>query len=260
MRVASLFISACLFLFQAAVQTATPVQRDPQAVALLQTSVKAMGGTAPIDSLATGDIVTVAGSLNSTGTIRILTRGTDQTSEQIQTASSFTRVYSRGRASITAGGSLSTLPMESAVTTQSSCFPLPFLSAALANPDTAFKYIGLETLNGSSVQHIQFWNTFASIPDLQPLANLSHRDIWVDATSGLPQRVSFASRSSDGSGSSVPVDVLLSDYRNTNGILYPFSIQVSVNGTPWATISIQNVTLNSGLDDSSFLVQQGEQQ
>jgi hypothetical protein len=244
-----------LFSQSSTQQTVSAVQRDPQAVALLQASVRAMGGTVPTDSIATGDIVTVAGSLTSTGTIRILTRGTDQSYDEIQTPSVFALVYSRGRASSIIGGTLSELPIDLGVTTQSTDFPLPMFAGVLANSDTAFKYIGLETLNGNSVQHIQFWNTFASIPDLQSLASSSLRDVWVNTSSGLPVRVSFKRRSANAPSQSTSIDVSLSEYRNINGVLYPFSIQVALNGTPWATITIQNVTLNNGLDDTNFPVQ-----
>jgi len=42
-------------------QTAAPVTRDPQAVALMQASVRTMGGKVPSDSVATGTITIVAG-------------------------------------------------------------------------------------------------------------------------------------------------------------------------------------------------------
>jgi len=214
-----------------------------------------MGGVVPSDSSATGMVATVAGSESESGTIQILTRSTDQSSEQYQTASGFTRVYSRGQASIISGSTLNRLSVESALTAQSSYFPLPLLVAASSNPDFAFAHVGLETLDGTAVNHLKFWNTFASIPDLQSLSDSSTRDIWLDASSALPQRISFTRPSSDGSGSGISVDVWFSDYRTVNGILYPYSIRVSLNGTPWATISIQNVTFNSGLSDSSFPVQ-----
>ncbi|SRR6266403_781741 len=64
-------------------QSTSAQPRDPQAIALLQSSVRAMGGSVPSDSVATGSVVVVAGSLTTSGTVRILTRGTDQTLEQL---------------------------------------------------------------------------------------------------------------------------------------------------------------------------------
>src|SRR5262249_10593381 len=143
---------------------------------------------------------------------------------------------------------------ETAVTSQSAYFPLPLFAALAANPDTSVKYVGAETLNGSSAQHLQIWNTFASVPDLQPLAGQSMRDVWLDGTSGLPVKISFIRRPHGSDSANLRVEVFLSDYRSVSGFLYPFSIHVSLNGTPWATISIQGVTFNNGLDDSSFAI------
>jgi hypothetical protein len=235
--------------------TATPqvAQRDPQALRVLEAAFTAMG-TLPADSAASGTVTTVAGSLIENGSITILTRGTDQTSEQIQTSNAFTYIYSRGRASTIDNGSPGKLPMDVSVSAACPYFPLPLIAGALANPDESFAYIGLETLNGTGVQHVQFWNTFASIPELQHLSHLSLRDVWIDTTTGLPQKISFTRPSESDSNVRIHVDVHLSEYRNVSGVIYPFRVEVSLNGTPWLTINLQNVTFNTGLDDRSFPV------
>lgn len=96
----------CSLLIPASVAAQQP-PRDPQALAILQQSLVAMGGTVPMDSVATGTVVLVAGSLTENGTIRIVTRGSDQTAEQIQTsAGSRLVIYSRGFASEIQGASV----------------------------------------------------------------------------------------------------------------------------------------------------------
>jgi hypothetical protein len=249
------------FFLQAAggqTQTAstTPTQ-DPQAISVLQQSVVAMGTTTPSDSTANGTITTVAGSLAENGTITVLTRGTSQTSEQIQTPHGSTIVYSQGQASTVSGSTPTNLPMERAVTSQSAFFPLALLAGALNSADTSYKYIGLEALNGSSAHHIQLWNSFASTPKLQGLANFSIREIWIDAGSSLPIKISYTRRDASGALAGIAIEATYSDYRNVGGVLYPFSIQASMNGTPWATITVQSVMLNTGLTDSNFPVQAG---
>jgi hypothetical protein len=249
-----LAISFGFILQAAAAQTQAPPQ-DPQAIAVLQKSVTAMGTTVPSDSTATGTITTVAGSLTENGTITILTRGTDQTSEQIQTPHGSTLVYSQGQASSVTGSTPTPLTLERAVTSQSPFFPLALLAGALNSADTAYKYVGFETLNGTSVHHIQFWNSFASTSRLQSIAQFSIRDIWIDFQSGFPVKILYMRRDAGGSVPSFAMAVFFSDYRSVSGVLYPFSIQASFNGTPWATITIQNVILNTGLTDSNFPVQ-----
>src|SRR3989442_430575 len=102
LRLASLLF--CSLMIQASVAAQQPSQRDPQAVALLQRTLAAMGGTVPSDSVATGKLVLVEGSKTSNGTMRILTRGTDQSSEQMQLSDgNRSVVYSREQASEAAG-------------------------------------------------------------------------------------------------------------------------------------------------------------
>ena len=240
-------------LSQGFAQTQTSSQspvRDPQALTLLQSSATAMGSVVPSDSTAIGTITTEAGTLTENGTITILTRGTDQTSEQIQTPHGAILVYSRGQASNGAR-----LSGQRAMTSQSSFFPLPFIGGALNNSDSSFKYIGIETVNGASAHHIQFWNSFASNPTGPRLSEFTTRDIWIDATSYLPLRISYVQRAAGGSAPRIAVDVFFASYQNVGGILYPLSIQKSFNGTPSATITIQQVVFNTGLSDSNFLVQ-----
>jgi outer membrane lipoprotein-sorting protein len=257
MRVIPLVAAFFLFWSQSSTQqSATVVQRDPQATALMQGSVRAMGGNAPSDSVATGSINIVAGPQTSTGTIRILTAGTDQTSEQITLPQSTRTVtYSHGMAAETNDGSTLKLSVELMTASQSSCFPLPFLADALSNSDETVSYVGQETLDARQVQHLRLTNTFASKPTQQFLAEFTTTNLWIDATTALPVRISTVLRAGRGSAPRVPLDVYFSNYQTISGVAYPFTIQKSLNGTPWTTISINTVAFNTGLTDSSFSVQ-----
>src|SRR5260370_25390479 len=63
-------------------QASSPApERDPQAVAFLQQSTAAMGAQCPSKSLATGNIVTLAGPGRDGGAVRLHTRGHDLTLE-----------------------------------------------------------------------------------------------------------------------------------------------------------------------------------
>ena len=252
-----LFLSFCV-VFAAPLAAQPPPQRDPQAIVILQRSVVAMGGVVPSDSVATGNIQIVAGSKTENGRIRILTRGVDQAAEQIQTSEgSRVLVYSRGSAAEIEGTSTKSLSLELAASSRSPTFPFCLIASALNNADSAFQYLGLETLDGQPAHHIRFGNTFASSPRLQHLAEFSVKDLWVDSVTGLPRKLAYDRRAGGGAEPRIPVAVFYSDYRNIGGVLYPFLIQKSFNGTPWATITIQQVTFNTGLTDNDFPVQEG---
>jgi len=236
-------------------QTSTTVLREPQAIAVLQQSVAAMGGSVPADSRATGIVTTVAGSLTENGTVTILTRGVNQSSVSMQTSHGFTLVYSNGEASLNSIGTTKPLPLERAVTSQAVEFPLPLLDAALANFDMSYTYVGLEMISGSLAHHVRFWNSFAAEQDFASLAPLSVRDIWIDLNSFLPLRISY--KIQDAQGPSVPtfaIDVYFSDYRNVGGFKYPFMTNQSFDGTPWATVLLESVSFNVGLTDADFQI------
>jgi len=217
-----------------------------------------MGAAVPPDSVATGSITVVAGSKTDTGTIRTLTRGLDQTDEEIDFSTEHRAViYSRAYANEIQGTSTKSLPLELVVTSQSANSPLHLIAGALNNPDLAAQYIGLENLDGASVHHIRIWNTFSSQPDLRSLAEFTAQDIWVDGTTYLPRKLSYERRAGSGAVPHIRMEVYYSNYQNVSGVLYPFLVQKSLNGTPWATIAIQNVALNTGLSDSDFPVTQG---
>ena len=232
-----------------------PPPRDPQAILVLQQSVAAMGGVVPSDSVATGNIEIVAGSKTESGTIRTLTRGLDQSAEQIQTQEgNRLLVYSRGGAADIQGTSSKSLSFELATSSQSPIFPICLVAAALNSPDSAFQYVGLETLDGLAVHHVRLWKTFLSTPQMRHLAEFTVKDLWFDASSGLPRKLAYDRRAASGAEPRIPLEVLFSDYRNVGGVLFPFRIEKSLNGTPWATITIQNVAFNTGLTEADFPV------
>jgi hypothetical protein len=255
MQVASLLVCLSLIFFQSTPQTSTPVLRDPQAVAILQHSIAALARTSPADSSAVGTVTVVEGSTTQSGPIQILTRGVSQTMETMNLPDGQRSVvYSNGDAKEVSSGQASHPPLELIVIDQCPDFPLPLLLSALSDSDKALFYIGQETLNGNSVEHIQMWNAFSSNAPLQRLAPFSIKDIWFDASSGMPLKIAYYRRTGSGAVPSVAVEVFFSNYKNLSGVLYPFQINKSYNGTPWATITIHSVTFDNALTDSDFPV------
>jgi len=221
---------------------------DPQAIALLQQSLAAVGGTVPSDSQATGSVVLEAGGRIDEGTIRVVTRGLDQSLEEITAPDvRWTVIFSGLNATETKGDSSESLPLELAVTSQSAIFPVVVIAAALSNPDAAFEYLGVESLQGVPAHHLRLWSTFNSNPTLRHLAELTVKEIWIDSASGLPLKLAYERREALGAADRIRVEVFYSDYRDVGGVLYPFRVQKSLQGTPWASISIQSVAFNTGL-------------
>jgi hypothetical protein len=233
-----------------------PIRRDPQAVVLVAQAVQAMGGGAPGSSLAVGWIDIEEGSLTDSGPVRILTRGLEESREEFQLGQGArVKVYSQGLAARERGSSREVTSLEFAASSQTPAFPLVILAGALNNPESAFEFVGLDDFYGTSAYHIRFWNTFASQPELHHLAEFTVKDLWINAATGLPHALYYEEREGGGSAPRILVGAIYSDYRSVGGALYPFLIQRIFNGTPWATIKITNVVLNSGLSNSEFFVQ-----
>lgn len=229
---------------------------DPQAVAILQQAVAALGNL-PSDSTASGSVVITAGSQTLDGTIKVLTRGMSQSAEAVTTSEGTVEViYSMGLAAeINESGTKKPYSLELSSSAQSALFPLPILSAILSSTDSVVQYVGLEQVGGSQCQHIRTWSTFASQPDLQSLAPFTIRNIWIDSTTHLPVQLAYTMRDGTGAVPSNAVLIAYSDYRQEGGTYYPLQISKSVNGIPWMSITISNVSFNTGLSDSSFSVQ-----
>ena len=250
-----------LFLFslslsvdsQQATTTPTAPQRDAQAVALLQQSVAAFGPVQPSDSTATGNVTITQGSLTMQGTVTILTKGSAQTSIQFQVPNNpWTVIFANGQANKVEPSETTVYPLELAASSQCLYFPLPFLVSILSNADYSIKYVGQETLGASTTNHIVAQNTFNSSPKYQFLSSFTAADIWIDASSGLPVKISMVRREGGGSAPRIPFSFVYSNYQAVSGVRYPFTIQEYWTETLWATTNIQSVTFSTGLTDSSF--------
>ncbi len=238
----------------------TPLERDAQALSVLKQSFAAMGGALPTDTLATGTITIVAGSTTKSGTVRILSRGTDQTVEDIQTESArHVTVFSGVVAAETKAGTTNRLAFEPSASSQCYDFPLPLIAWALSNRDAALVYVGLESIEGGQAHHIRLWNTFFSAKH-RPPAGFNVRDLWIDAATNLPLHLALEKRESGGDAPRIPLVYTYSDFRNVNGVLLPFQIQKSLNGTPWTTITISSANINTGLTNTDFPVPAGRAQ
>lgn len=246
----------CFFLFSILItaQEVTPQSSGDLARKWAMASVAAMGSRIPADLVATGSAQLEAGGKTDSATVTARTRGLDQSSEQIQqgdgTATGI--VYSRGDASESSGSTRTEASTELATSSHSPDVPLILLGAALQDPETTFELIGQEQLDGISVIHIRFRKSFASQPKLSYLAEFSRKDLWVDASSGVPKKLSYIRRAARGAEPGILVEVFYSDYRTVNGVLYPFAVKKSLNGTPWATITLTSVNENVGLTDADF--------
>jgi hypothetical protein len=125
-------------------------------------------------------------------------------------------------------------------------FPV-FSSLAFATDQhQTLSYVGLEALNGASVQHLR------SVWSGQQLTTM---DFFLDATTLLPVAINFNAHPDNDSNTNIPVQILLSNYQNLNGVQTPYHIQELFNGNLLLDFTASSAVINSGLADSLFAIQ-----
>jgi hypothetical protein len=226
-------------------------QRDPQAVAIATQAFRTLGGSVPADSRASGNYDRVAGSSEDSGTIEILTRGTDQTAEKITNASGTVQtVYSRGYAAQRDQNGVARFTLEKSLASNSVVFPLAVIAPAVLDPNSTVQFVATESINGKAANHIRIG---PNTPDqnFSGIISLGTKDVWVDTASGLPLQITYQILDAEGEAP-VSATALYSSYQQVSGTMYPFQIQESKNGTPYMAISVTSVAFNVGLTDQNF--------
>jgi hypothetical protein len=244
-------ITIAFTLLLLAVSSAMATQ-DPQGLAILTETFKALGGTLPVDSQASGTFDRVSGAVEDTGTIQILTRGYTQTAETITSGGNTTEVvYSQGYGAQKDDKGSTLFCLEYSLSADSAVFPLITVAAAIQDPNSMIQFVGKETLNGVTAYHLTVSRGLTD-QNFKDLLSFSQKDIWVATDTGLPLEISYQMRDGEGSVPAIPAALFFSDYRPVNEVMYPFLISKNVNGTPYMTIKISSVSFGVGLSDQDF--------
>jgi hypothetical protein len=246
-RIALLFTLGLL-----AVPIISLAQSDPQALAFAAQSIAALtGGTTVTDATLTGTATRTVGSDVGTGPATLYAKGQYESRLDLN-LSSGNRSEIRNSSNSPQGewigsdGTPSRYTSFNCLTDTVWFFPV-FSSLASANdPNQTLTYIGLETLNGASVQHLHsVWSG----------QQLTAMDFYLDATTFFPVATSFNAHPDNDSNTNISVQILFSSYQNVNGVQVPYHIQELFNGSLLLDYTANAATMNSGLSDSLFGIQ-----
>jgi len=116
-------------------------------------------------------------------------------------------------------------------------------------------YVGLENLNGQSVQHISFAkppDAASAGPNAPVIQHLTQIDLYLDPTTLLPVALSFPTHPDNNELLDIPVQIQFSAYQNINGVQIPFHIQKYLNGSLALDLQVQAATLNTVIPASAF--------
>ena len=258
-KLSAILLLAFAMVLPARGQTAS----DPQAVALTTSAIAALTGRAQIsDVTLTGTATRTAGSDIETGAITLKALGTTD-SRMDFVSSDGTRSEIRNSASGVPQGSWigpdgASHPMagHNCLTDAAWFFPTLTILSQAFNPGVVVQQIGQETRNGASVQHLRFAQPPSAAADPAGLlASLSTEDVYLDSNSLLPVAILFNTHPDNNASVNIAVEVDFSNYQASNGVMVPFSIHEHLNGSLFLDITIQSVSVNSGLPASDFIAQ-----
>ncbi len=237
---------------------------SPQAATILRSALTALvGNTVVADVTLTGTVHRVAGSTDETGTAVLKALSTGEASLALNLPSgSITEVRSsiaNGPAGswTDADGVTHEMSMHNCWTDAGWFFPT-FGSAFVSNQSLQITYVGQETLDGISVQHIQVNRIVPGDANGTPsslVSHLSQVDLYFDAQSYLPVQSEFNIHPDNDAGIDIPVVVKYSDYRSVSGTQMPFHIQKYIQNGLQLDVQLSSATVNSGLTSSQFQVQ-----
>jgi len=235
-----------------------PPASDPQAVSYANQSIAALtGGTAISDVTLTGT-VTWNGANPDTGTATLRALGTGESRMDLAlTAGPRTEIRDAQ-----SGPSLgqwtdptnATGSFASQNCATDAVWFFPALGSLAQGQNVVLSYIGLETHNGQSVQHLQSY-VYQAVQLPGPSQQLlSTMDFYLDATTFLPAAIAFNAHPDNSATTNLQVEIDFSNYQAISGVSVPMHIQRYQQGNLMADVVVSNAAFNTGLSLSLFSI------
>jgi hypothetical protein len=260
-RHAFVFVLASVLLYAlgAGQATAAPqtVARDPQALTLIASSLKALtGGVAVNDVIVQTTAAYVAGSDQQSGNATLAARGNQQSLVQLNLDGGPRQEIRNGPAGAWSGpdGTAHSTATHNCWTDASWFFPALTLEAVADDPQTSVSYLGLDASKGRPLLHLQVTRTLPSqSPSVAALIlGLSTMDIYFDPQSLLPVVLDFNAHPDVDANTNLPEEIQFGNFQSLSGGLVPFRIQKYLQGSLMLDLVVTNVSINSGVPSSVF--------
>lgn len=262
----SLTFLACLLVpaqLIAQQSSAPTVQRDPQAVLLLQRSLAALTGTASVtDVTLSGNVTRIAGSDNDSGTVILKATAAEQVRIDLNLPSGQrSEVADISQAPPTGSwagpdGTWHPTANHNLWTDPSWFFPTFLIGRVLSNAGYAISAADAETLNGVAVQHITVIQQSASsqlLPTL--LQGLSKVDIYLNPSNLLPVAIASNIHADNDALTNIPVRIEFANYQAVQGVSVPYRIQKYIQNGLSLDVTVTGVQVNTGIAATDFQAQ-----
>lgn len=258
-----LSFASSLFLFAPQLhsqQTATTIQRDPQALTLAKLSVQALTSSQSLtDATLQGTANFTTGSAEESGSFLLELKGNQESKLVLNLTGGIRQEIRQLQAGAWVGpdGQKHASALHNSWTDASTLLPVFSLAAALSNSQIATIYLGQTTINGVTADHLQL-SKVASGQDPRmatQIQQLSTMDIYLNPASHLPLVIAFNTHPDDNLRRGFPVEIQFSSYQQFGGIQVPTRIQKFLQGTLTLDLAVKSIATNTGIADSEFSTQ-----
>jgi hypothetical protein len=244
------FITQAGFAQSQPTSSLPPPVRDPQAIAVLQSAITALGGTSAVAAITDATVVGTEQDVSNPGgpaaTFTWQSAGSEFRFTTQNSNGPYIALSGHGTPAQQKQGNWLPWPYHVARTCQPFYLPAVALYAELQDPNHTLTYVGPVTVNGNSAIKI---HTFDASDKVGPL--VTPQDWYFDPVSFLPLRVDYLFPYQDDANHASPLSMGFANYQNVGGILVPYQLQLQlISASTVATIT--SATFNAGLSSSTF--------
>jgi hypothetical protein len=220
-------------------------QQSPTPRGLLASSISAMAGTMTKSISLTGTAEYVAGSTDDQGSFSAHCAVDGSSRLELQTPS-FSRTETRSITNGARGGTWTdeqgrshALAGHNAMTPATWFCPSVFIANVLADSTLDVEYVGQESRDGESVDHL-----YVSARPLdetrvqQWMANLTRTDIFLDSATLRPVAIAFNLHPDNNAAVNIPAEIRFGGYTDSSGVWLPSTIEKDVNSLPMLTLTV----------------------
>lgn len=237
-----------------------PPKRDPQAIAILQQSCLAMGGSVASrisDMTLLGNVTEYVDSKVSQGAFSFKLYGSDKSRTDFTLDGRVVRKVINGtKGAEHRGIEQKRLPYHAILNRYPEYVPTLTEICEWSNPLYRAEFKGVESLDGRSVYHIRVEKEFPGrkADRAAILSELSAADLFVDSTAFLLIKRSRKVPSIANLHRTIMVEQAYEDFRSISSVVIPHRVITYVRGQKTLEIVITSVSFNTGLNPAEFEV------
>jgi hypothetical protein len=235
--------------------TPPPTVRDPQAIAVVQTSINAMGGAAAIaqvQNLVVNMQADESSAGGAAGPLVLTVSGTEFRSDFQGPNGVVTLSTGNGTPYRTNQGATKKVSQWVTRAQFSPVLIASILTNEFQNPNYSFQFKGNSTLGSNSVVVIATVSQASKVD-----SQVTPQTWYFDSSTGLPVRVEYRLPDNGRSKFFLTGAADISGYQSVAGVLYPFQASLSVGTKSLGTRTVTSVQPNTGVSATQFAAPAG---